>query len=80
MLDYLSRALSLTPGSPVNHLNLGSAQCEHGMLQAGSYNLEQAFLGYPQYLTQADIQAELRRYLAEGWIDPTFAAKYLREH
>jgi len=79
MLDYLSRALSLTPGSPVNHLNLGLAQCERGQAKAGCYNLEQAFLGYPEYLNQADVQADLRRYLDAGWIDESFAGKYLRQ-
>lgn len=78
LLDYLSRALSLTPGSPVNHLNLGSAQCERGLSREGTYNLRQAFEGYPQFLLEANVQAELHQYLAEGRIDAEFAASYLR--
>ena len=47
--DYLSRALSLTPGSPVNHLNLGMTLCELGQMDEGGNNIREAIRLFPQY-------------------------------
>jgi len=47
--EYLSKAASLAPGSPVNHLNLGLVLCQAGEPTEGAYHLLEALKGYPEY-------------------------------
>ena len=45
----MSRALSLTPGLPINHLNLGMTLCELGPTAEGGQNICEALRLYPPY-------------------------------
>jgi class 3 adenylate cyclase len=69
-LRCLTHALTLAPGSPVHHLNLGYSLCEAGRFEEGSRNLQLAFELYPPYLETAETRQNLldlaRRDLLPG--------------
>ena len=75
-VNYLSRALCLAPGSPVNHLNLGMAMCNNGQHGDGAYHIIEAVMGYPEYVDYPGFKDTLRVLDAEGNL-PAVVVEYL---
>jgi tetratricopeptide (TPR) repeat protein len=69
-VEYMSKAVGLAPGSPVNHLNFGLVLCADGQLGEGTYHLLEAFRLYPGYLERAELLAALRELEAGGKLPP----------
>jgi class 3 adenylate cyclase/Flp pilus assembly protein TadD len=82
-LDYLRRAVSLAPGSPVNHFNLGVGLCENGNMVAGGQHLEEALRGYPEYAAMPAakelIQGLVDRHCAPAGIPEAFGLTAVAE-
>lgn len=76
---YLSKALSLTPGSPICHLNLGYALCDSHELDEATFHMLEAFSSYPDYLSDATTRSNLSLLRADGLL-PQKVQTYLDEY
>jgi len=62
MLDYASRAVSLSPGSALNHLSLAKALSASGKTEQARIHLDKVVELYPSYADEDDVK-ELRSKL-----------------
>jgi class 3 adenylate cyclase len=65
-LDLLRKSVSLAPGSPVNHFNLGWVLCEAGNGEAGGQHLLEALKGYPAYAGNAAARELIEKLVESG--------------
>lgn len=75
-LTWLSRAVSLAPGSPVNNLNFGLALCEAGDPATGAQHLREALAGYPEYLRHDATLASMRELHEAGKLPEEIAERF----
>jgi class 3 adenylate cyclase len=75
-VDYLSRAVGLAPGSPVNNMNLGLALCKAGDLHTAQQHLADALAGYPEYVDNAALQGVMQDYYSSGILPISIAQKF----
>jgi class 3 adenylate cyclase len=74
-VDYLIRSVALSPGSPINHLNLGLALAECGELKEAMHHLDIALKMYAAFRTQTTWSSALDDLVASGKLPPQYAAE-----
>lgn len=77
-MDYLRQAVSLSPGSAVNHLNLGMVLVDQHLYAEALEHFQQALAIYPTYCSDPLVLRNLRQ-AAEHWplppsLEPLLAA------
>jgi class 3 adenylate cyclase/Flp pilus assembly protein TadD len=77
-LRYLREAVSLSPVSAVNHLNLGLSLFQSGIIDEACRHLLEAFRLYPEYLNNAGVISVLADFKARGQL-PEKLAEHLAE-
>jgi tetratricopeptide (TPR) repeat protein len=77
--EYLSKALSLTPGSPICHLNFGFALCDASEMEEAAIHILEAFEAYPGFLEDSSTRENLNLIKSNGKL-PQQVQQYIDDY